>query len=61
MDQDHQLTFSRFLLAHLQMDSLVKKDNIKAVRKALSSLPKSLDSIYDEAMQRIRSQDDSVE
>jgi ankyrin repeat protein len=44
------------------MDLLVKKDNIKAVRKALSSLPKSLDSIYDEAIQRIRSQDeDSVE
>lgn len=61
MDQDHQLTFSRFLLAHLQMDSLVKKDNVEAVRKALSSLPKSLDSIYDEAIQRIRQDDHNVE
>ena len=43
------------------MVSLVKKDNTKAVREALSSLPKSLDSIYDEAIQRIRQDEDTVE
>lgn len=38
------------------MDLLVKKDNIKAVRKALSILPRTLDSTYEEAIQRIHGQ-----
>ena len=48
---------SRFLLAQLHMDSLAKEDNLESVRKALSSLPRELDGTYDEAMQRIQSQD----
>ena len=35
------------------MDSLAKKDNLKAVRKALPHLPRGLDDTYDEAMQRV--------
>src|SRR3954452_15647347 len=38
------------------MDLLVRKDNIKAVRKALSILPRTLDSMYEEAIQRIHGQ-----
>jgi hypothetical protein len=38
------------------MDSLAKKDNIKAVRKALLNLPQELHGIYNEAMNRIRTQ-----
>jgi hypothetical protein len=48
----------RFLLARLHMDSLVTKATRKAVREALKTLPKELESTYDEAMQRIRSQND---
>ena len=39
------------------MNSLVRKDNLKAVRKALGTLPRELDDSYEEAMQRIQSQD----
>ena len=40
----------------------MQKDNIKAVRKALLNLPRELDGMYGEAMQRIWSQDhDKVE
>ncbi|KAI9764109.1 MAG: hypothetical protein M1840_008669 [Geoglossum simile] len=47
---------ARFLLAQLQMDSLAKKDNLKAIRKALPNMPSELDGVYGEAMQRIRGQ-----
>ena len=42
------------------MDSLLRKDNLKAVRKGQGTLPKGLDGIYNEAMQRIRSQDEET-
>ncbi|MCJ1402435.1 hypothetical protein MMC11_005655 [Xylographa trunciseda] len=45
-----------FLLAQLHMDSLVNKSNRKAVDKALEHLPKEIGSTYDEAMARIRAQ-----
>ncbi|RMJ16034.1 hypothetical protein CDV36_004270 [Fusarium kuroshium] len=47
-----------FLLAQLHMDSLAKKLNRRQVRTALGSLPKELDGIYDQAMQRIHDQDE---
>ncbi|RSL97643.1 hypothetical protein CDV31_012921 [Fusarium ambrosium] len=47
-----------FLLAQLHMDSLAKKLNRRQVRTALGSLPKELDGIYDQAMQRIQDQDE---
>jgi ankyrin repeat protein len=40
------------------MDSLAKKHSRRDVRKALENLPKELDGTYDEAMQRIGSQDE---
>jgi ankyrin repeat protein len=40
------------------MDSLAKKHNRRDIRKALESLPKALDDIYDEAMRRVSSQDE---
>jgi ankyrin repeat protein len=48
----------RFLLAQLHMDSLAKKKSRREVRKALEKLPKELDDTYEEAMQRIESQDE---
>ncbi|KAN0073009.1 hypothetical protein V8E54_009123 [Elaphomyces granulatus] len=47
-----------FLLAQLHLDSLAKKQNRRDVRIALKNLPKKLDDTYDDAMQRIWSQDD---
>ncbi|KAK4101588.1 hypothetical protein N658DRAFT_425381, partial [Parathielavia hyrcaniae] len=40
------------------MDSLAKKLTRREVRAALSSLPKELDETYDQAIQRIDSQDE---
>ncbi|KAI9776091.1 MAG: hypothetical protein M1839_000604 [Geoglossum umbratile] len=50
-----------FLAAQLHVESLAKRKNLRAVRKALHKLPEKLDSIYDEAMERIKQQsaDDS--
>ena len=48
---------TRFLLAHLQMEFLGKKDNIRDIRKGLNALPQSLSSFYEKAMERIRGQD----
>ncbi|KAI9774757.1 MAG: hypothetical protein M1839_001624 [Geoglossum umbratile] len=45
-----------FLLAQLHMDSLATKATRKDVRKALETLPKELYDTYNEAMQRIDSQ-----
>ena len=42
----------------LHVDSLAKKTNRKALRSALKSLPKETNATYDEAMQRIRNQDE---
>ncbi|MCJ1478158.1 hypothetical protein MMC13_006834 [Lambiella insularis] len=45
-----------FLLAQLHMDSLVNKNNRKAIYSALNNLPKGISDTYDEAMERIRAQ-----
>ncbi|KAF7368010.1 Ankyrin [Mycena sanguinolenta] len=47
-----------FLLAQLHLDSLSTKNTVKAVRDALSRLPKDLDHTYDEAMERIEHQNE---
>jgi Ankyrin repeats (3 copies) len=46
------------LLAQFHLNSLARKDNLKALRITLANLPRELDDTYNEAMQRIRSQDD---
>ncbi|KAG4441578.1 hypothetical protein IFR05_002963 [Cadophora sp. M221] len=45
-----------FLLAKLHVESLKTKTSSKQVRKALKKLPKELDVVYDDAMERIRGQ-----
>ena len=56
---NHMLNiYPRFLLAQLHMDSLVTKGTRKAVKEALKSPPNDLSRTYDEAMQRIESQND---
>lgn len=48
----------RFLLARFHFESLATKQNRKAIRMALTRLPKELDENYKEAIQRIDSQND---
>jgi hypothetical protein len=48
----------RFLLAKLHIDSLVSKTNLRAVRDTLAKLPEGINATYDEAMERIRRQDE---
>jgi hypothetical protein len=48
----------RFLLAQLHVELLSKKQDRKSVRRALQTLPKTLDDTYDEAMKRINYQDE---
>ncbi|KIW35343.1 uncharacterized protein PV07_02044 [Cladophialophora immunda] len=45
-----------FLLAQLHMDRLAQTSCCRDVRRALHSLPKALDEVYDEAMKRIEGQ-----
>ncbi|KAL8687157.1 MAG: hypothetical protein Q9218_006592, partial [Villophora microphyllina] len=45
-----------FLIARLQMDSIADRNSIKAVRKILGNLPKRLDDLYREALERISKQ-----
>lgn len=54
------LTFYRFLLVRLHMDSLVNKNNRSAIRTALKQLPREIDHTYEEALKRIgdQNQDD---
>jgi hypothetical protein len=49
---------TRFLLAQLHMDSLQSKPSLKAVRMTLETLPKDLDSTYEQVMQRIAGQNE---
>lgn len=49
---------SRFLLAQLHIGSVASKDNLKAARKALSSLPGKIFDTYDAVMKRIQEQDE---
>ena len=53
------MTRARFLRARMHMDSLVGKLNTAEVRAALGNLPKGVDDIYDEAMERVERQDDN--
>lgn len=50
------MCIQRVLLCQLYMDSLVSKPTCKAVRKALRTLPSTLDQTYEEAMTRIDGQ-----
>ncbi|PQE29767.1 AGC PKA kinase protein [Rutstroemia sp. NJR-2017a WRK4] len=51
-----------FLLAQLHIEILSKKLDRRSIRRALASLPTTLDATYDEALKRIRTQDqDEVE
>lgn len=43
----------RFLAAKLHMDSLSTKTSVKALKKAIQSLPKEIDELYDEVFRRI--------
>ncbi|KAJ7443730.1 ankyrin repeat-containing domain protein [Mycena latifolia] len=47
-----------FLLAKLHTESLATKNTVKAVREALRHLPKDLNYTYEEAMNRIKSQNE---
>ncbi|KAL8792011.1 MAG: hypothetical protein Q9195_005352 [Heterodermia aff. obscurata] len=47
-----------FLLAQLHLDSLAKKHNRRDIRLALDGLPRELYDTYDEALQRVMSQDE---
>jgi hypothetical protein len=49
----------RFLLTQLHMDSLSKKLTVRQVRSALASLPKELDDMYHQVMERIQKQDEA--
>ncbi|KAJ7481671.1 ankyrin repeat-containing domain protein [Mycena latifolia] len=51
-----------FLLAKLQVDSLMTKHTVKAVRNALRNMPDNLNSSYDEIVDRInrQSEDDKA-
>ncbi|RJE24666.1 Ankyrin repeat protein [Aspergillus sclerotialis] len=44
-----------FLIAQLYIESLGAKQNLRAVKKSLKTLPGRLDDLYDDAMQRLRS------
>lgn len=48
----------RFLLARLHMDSIVSKHKRREVRRALENLPEGLNSTYEEAMERVRGQNE---
>ncbi|KAJ6594778.1 hypothetical protein B0H19DRAFT_975013, partial [Mycena capillaripes] len=47
-----------FLLAKLHIESLSTKTTVKGVREALQTLPKTLNDSYDEAMRRIKEQNE---
>ena len=47
----------RFLFARLYMDALKTKSNLRALKKALRTLPDNFNDIYKEAMQRIQAQE----
>ena len=46
----------RFLAAKLHMDSLSSKTNVKALKKAIETLPNTLDQLYEAAFRRIDAQ-----
>ncbi|KAF5855664.1 hypothetical protein ETB97_008825 [Aspergillus alliaceus] len=44
-----------FLIAQLYIELLGAKDNLRALKKSLQSLPEQIDDLYDEAVQRLQS------
>ena len=48
--------YRRFLLARLQLESLMTKTTLRKVKSALQSLPEELDAMYDQVMKRIQNQ-----
>ena len=46
-----------FLLARLQVESLMKLITLRKIKMALTQLPESLDSMYDDVLDRIQAQD----
>ncbi|KAL8793816.1 MAG: hypothetical protein Q9195_003646 [Heterodermia aff. obscurata] len=46
-----------FLLARLQLDSLMAKPTLRKIRQALHTLPEELEAMYGQALERIRAQD----
>ena len=57
-----QLTYFRFLLAQLHLDSLSVKTTPKEIKRALGKLPKgseALENAYKKAMERIEGQEDN--
>src|SRR5690242_15762414 len=47
---------TRFLLARLQMDALMTKTSLRNVKRALNAFPEELDEVYNEALERIQTQ-----
>jgi hypothetical protein len=51
------LTFRQwFLLARLHLNTVLEQDNEEGVLRVLDNLPKEIDGIYDEAMERVERQ-----
>ncbi len=50
----------RFLAANLHLQSLAKKKNVTAVRKALAELPEKLDGICHKTMERIQTTEEDA-
>ena len=50
------IIFSRFLLAALQIDRICVARTIKKIKSALNSMPRELDDLYRETVERIRRQ-----
>ncbi|KAL8666230.1 MAG: hypothetical protein Q9168_007531 [Polycauliona sp. 1 TL-2023] len=46
-----------FLLARLQFDAIMAKPTLRKIKSALKDLPEELDSMYDQAFERIQNQD----
>ncbi|KAL8993426.1 MAG: hypothetical protein Q9169_006358 [Polycauliona sp. 2 TL-2023] len=46
-----------FLLARLQFESIMAKPTLRKIKSALKELPEELDSMYDQAIERIQNQD----
>ena len=56
-DSNQTCFIIRFLLARLQLDSLISKPTLRKMKAALNCLPEELDSMYDQAIERVQNQD----
>jgi hypothetical protein len=52
---------ARFLLARLHMNALVEQDSEEAILYVLNNLPNEIDEFYDQAMERIEQQPNTME